>query len=247
MAWPTRVLRRAMPTRTRGPGGASLPNMVPGPKGPVTSLFPMYTTHASACRLARSGAMSRMTWELMAVTAALTTSTWRPGNRALSNVSRVRGNPTAGSGSPMAADSPRTTTRMERGGRWTGTASGWGVRPISGGMNRHVKRGFSVHMFVPRALLWRRNPVGSPMPASLRAASMPPSTSTEPSVAARSRKTARRAGDAAGDAVPSLDAMGGIEHGPVPGGEPSGEPSSGGRSGAMEWVAAPRSKTLNRI
>ena len=68
--------------------------------------------HTSPSNEAQSCAISRMTCELIAVMATLMTSNLLLGNFSSSIACNIRGRPKAGSGSPIAADSPRTKMRI---------------------------------------------------------------------------------------------------------------------------------------
>src|SRR5207247_5116439 len=83
-------------------------------------------TKAYGLSAAHSEAISRTEWELMAVMAALVTRQ-SPPRADCRNGER----PKAGSGKPMAADSPRTKTRRFVSG--SGRTSGFGVRAIERG------------------------------------------------------------------------------------------------------------------
>jgi hypothetical protein len=85
-----------------------------------------------------------MAWELIAVTAALITSKSRPGNRPSSNTSSWRGKPNAGSGSPSAADSPSTKTRVVPVGFSRRNNVGCDARASVGGRKRHANFVFSI-------------------------------------------------------------------------------------------------------
>ena len=87
--------------------------------------------------------MGRMTCELMAGKPALITSTRSPGKRSSSIASRNRLKPKEGSGSPCAADSPRTKTRKVPAALCAGKANEVGARAIPGGKKRPPKSGFS--------------------------------------------------------------------------------------------------------
>ena len=70
------------------------------------------------------------------IIAALMTRTRRPGSRSSSTTSSTRGRPKSGIGSPIAADSPSTTTRYSPGSFTIGTDSGWPVRVACTGKKR---------------------------------------------------------------------------------------------------------------
>ena len=72
--------------------------------------------------------MRRSAWEFKAVIAALRTSTLRPGNCDSNCAWRKRGMPNPGSGSPKAADSPKTSTRSVPVSFFSRIFSGRGIR-----------------------------------------------------------------------------------------------------------------------
>ena len=72
----------------------------------------------------------------MAVIAALTTSKRFPGYRASSRQASCRAGPNSSSGSPIAADSPSTNTRIVPGGFSRPITAPGGVRAMRGAKNR---------------------------------------------------------------------------------------------------------------
>ena len=96
----------------------------------------------------------------MAVTAALTTSKCFSGYAARSIDSSTRAKENDGSGSPMAAELPRTKMRQVPGAFFAGSRKGSGRRTRAGEKNGAVHQRLSRQMAVPSAAVARRAKCG---------------------------------------------------------------------------------------
>src|ERR1700722_2174059 len=139
--------------------------------------------------------MGRMTWELMAVIAVLTTSKCLPGKRPSSKASKTRLRPNSGCGSPNAADSPKTKTRIVSGGLIFGMTLGNGSRAISGPKKRQPNLSLSIMQSFPLIFMGRKKDIGCPTPTRRKPISRNKRSSSGPTTIAARRKSQRRAWD----------------------------------------------------